>query len=705
MKTKQRPEKIGIQERHFTLLLDAATTQRGLVDLEARTMRLPFSSNAAVDMWWGSEILSHDKGAMRLGQRQQNLPLLFNHNRDDLLGTVTSIEIGKDGRGYADIRFGRDDRGEWAMQQVQDGILSNVSFMYQVYKYIEDLETDTYTGIDWEVYEVSLVTVPADASVGVGRAAATDALPAEIIQRAAAPPPDAPPQTEPASAGFLLPEETRAQPATAETQEGKQTMKLRHVLQDAASDGASGSAGGTISIEETNRLRGEIQTQERARITEVEAMCRAHRLNDEFRNDLITKGFDIAECRGRVLIELQKRGQQKPLGSVSGDIGLSDKEQRSYSLMRAINALVTGGWEGAGFEREVSVEIGKRNGRETGNGRFFFPNDLPFAPTREHLRAYRAVNGNRGGMGQRAPYAVGAAGTGGAMVELDLLAESFIEVLRNQTVTQMLGATYLPGLVGNVDIPRQITATGTYWVGESAAITEAEATFDKVSLRPKTIGALSKISRLMLLQSTPAIEMLARRDLMAVGALAIDLAAMSGSGAANQPTGVVNQAGVGSVVGGVNGANLTFDNIIQLMYTTKYANAPQANTGFALNSKAIGYLSTLKATTGQYLWDPQGGLTNSSPDRLKGRAYAESQQLRATLTKGTAAGICSELIYGNWQELLIGEWGVTEIALNPYDSVGFTTGDVLLRMFQTIDIGVRHGASFAVMSDALTPGF
>jgi HK97 family phage major capsid protein/HK97 family phage prohead protease len=705
MKTKQRPEKIGVQERHAILRPDVATEQRGLVDLEARTMRLPFSSDAPIDMWWGSEILSHEKGAMRNGQRQQNLPLLYNHNRDDLLGAVASIDIGKDGRGYACIRFGRDERGEWAMQQVQDGILSNVSFMYQVYKYIEDLEADTYTGIDWEVYEVSLVTVPADASVGVGRAAATDALPAEIIQRAAAPPHDAPPQTEPASAGFLLPEETRAQPATAETQEGKQTMKLRHVLQDTASDGTSGSAGGTISVEETNRLRGEIQTQERARITEVEAMCRAHRLNDDFRNDLITKGFDIAECRGRVLIELQKRGQQKPLGSVSGDIGLTDKEQRSYSLMRAINALVTGGWEGAGFEREVSVEIGKRNSRETGNGRFFFPNDLPFAPTRDHLRAYRAVNSNRGAMGMRAPYLVGTAGQGGNLVETDLLAESFIEVLRNQTVTQMLGATYLPGLVGNVDIPRQITATGTYWVGEAGAITEAEGTFDKVQLRPKTIGALSKISRLMLLQSTPAIEMLARRDLMAVGALAIDLAALSGSGSSNQPTGVVNQAGVGSVVGGTNGALVTFDNIIQLQYATKAANAPQANTGYALNSKTIGYLSTLKSTTGQYLWDPQGGLTNNTPDRLKGRAYAESQQLRSNLVKGTSGAVCSELIYGNWQELLIGEWGVTEIALNPYDSTGFTTGDVLLRMFQTIDIGVRHGASFAVMSDALTTGF
>jgi hypothetical protein len=50
-------------------------------------------------------------------------------------------------------------------------------------------------------------------------------------------------------------------------------------------------------------------------------------------------------------------------------------------------------------------------------------------------------------------------------------------------------------------------------------------------------------------------------------------------------------------------------------------------------------------------------------------------------------------------------WGVMEIAANPYDSTGFKAGDVILRIMQTVDVGVRHGASFAVMSDALTPGF
>lgn len=704
MTIKHRPEKLGPQRR--SLILRAAGANSA-VDTEARTCTFPFSSEEPVDMWFGTEVLSHAKGAMRTGVRQAALPLLYNHNRDDLLGVVEGIQIA-DGRGYCTVRFGRDERGDWAMQQAADGVLINASFMYRVFKYEEDLEEESYTATDWEVYEVSLVTVPADASVGLGRAAdGEDPNPIEIIPRQRASPPTDEPENKPAPAGFFTPEATRAAPAPAGStlSQSGEIMKTRHILQDQANDGTGAGSSGGAAVIELERARTTAAADERQRIAEIDAMCRSHKIADDIRNNLISHGNSIAEARGIVLTEIGKRGDQKPLSSLSDDIGLNDKEKRSYSLMRAVNAAVNGNWDGAGFEREVSTAIGKRNGREIGNSRFFFPNDLPFAPTEDHVRAYWSMQRAMVAAQQRAIYQVGTAGQGGNLVATNLLADSFIEVLRNQSVTSMLGATFLPGLVGKVAIPRQISQTGTYWVGESGALTEAEATFDQVTLQPRTIGALSKVSRLMLLQSTPAIEMLARRDLMAVGALAIDLAALSGSGASNQPTGIINQAGVGSVVGGANGANLTFDHIIQLQYATKFANAPQASTGYAMNSKAVGYLSTQKASTGQYLWDPQGGLTNGSPDRLKGRPYAESQQLRSTLTKGTASGICSELIYGNWQELLIGEWGVTEIAVNPYDSTGFANGDVILRMFQTIDIGVRHGASFAVMSDALTPGF
>ncbi len=685
-------DKMGPQMRRLVLSVLPATEggQRSIEGLDegARTLTMTFSSEAPVRRWFGNEVLSHAPGAADLSRLNDGANLLWGHDSDDVLGVVEKAWIGDDLRGYVTVRFGKDDRGNWAMAQVADGIIRNVSFMYVADDYSADdidvngNEDNTYTANRWLAYEVSLVSIPADQSVGVGRSAS---LPEQTVTVR--------------TTARELPAPSAA-PA-ASTIDGENPMNFRsHRPQNAAE--AQTSAGGGASAPAVDLV-----AVERQRTNDIVTLCRKHNVSFDDTQSMIARGIDIAAARGEVLERVLAANPQQSVASLGNNPNpdMTDKEKRSYSLLRAVAAACSNDWSKAGFEREVSAEISKRSGKQATTG-FFMPTNLPFAPSEEHLRAWRMQGGGQN-MQSRAPYLVGTAGQGGNLVATNLLADQWIEVLRNQLVTTLLGARYLTGLVGNVDIPRQITQTGTYWVGESGAPTEAEATFDKVALRPKTIGALSKISRLMLLQATPAIEMIAREDLMAVMALGIDLAAISGSGSSNQPTGIVNQSGVASVVGGTNGANLSFDHIISLQYATKTANAPQGAAGYALNSKAIGYLSTQKASTGQYLWDPAGGLTNASPDRLKGRAYAESQQLRSTLTKGSASGICSELVYGNWRELLIGEWGVTEIVVNPYGTTTteFGAGDIWLRALQTMDIGVRHGASFSVMSDALTPGF
>jgi len=653
----------------------AASTIPGF-DPDARTLTFTFSSEQPVQRWFGSEVLSHDAGAADLSRLNDSAPLLFNHNMDDVIGVVESASINSSKQGECTVRFAKTARGDEVMGMVADGILRNVSFMYQALSYrIESDDEDPYydddaiyTATKWLAFEISIVTVPADQTVGIGRAATTQERSVSVETRRQTP---------------------QSATAASSTTKGN-TMDPQEqaaVAQRAAEVAAAGD---------------QAMKDERKRVEDIVALGRAHNLPLDQVQGMVARGLNIGEARGEVLANILERSQ-RPVANLGADgIGLTDKEKRKYSFLRALQAQLSKSWERAGFEKEVSDTIAKRDKKDTAG--FYLPNDLPFCPDEEHLRAWTMMS-QQGKTQLRAPYLVGTAAQGGNLVQTQLLYENFVEVLRNQLVTAILGARYLTGLVGNIDIPRQITQTGTYWVAESGAPTEAEATFDKVSLRPKTIGALSKMSRLMLLQSTPAIEMLARQDLLAVIALAVDLAAISGSGSGNQPTGIVNQSGVASVIGGTNGANLTFDHLIQLKYATKAANAPQAATGYAMNSKSIGYLSTQKATTGQYLWDPQGGLTAGSPDRVKGSPYAESQQLRSTLTKGTSSGICSELVYGNWQELFIAMWGVTEIMLNPYDATGFTTGDVLMRAFQTCDVGVRHGASFSAMSDALTPGF
>jgi len=136
------------------------------------------------------------------------------------------------------------------------------------------------------------------------------------------------------------------------------------------------------------------------------------------------------------------------------------------------------------------------------------------------------------------------------------------------------------------------------------------------------------------------------------------------------------------------------------------ANAPDDSLGFAINAKTRSALASLKATTGTYLWTPGGGgAYGSVADTILGNRYTVSNQLLSNLTKGTSSGICSQAIYGNWQELLVGMWGSLELLVNPYDSTGFTTGDVKIRAMQAIDVAVKHAASFAVVSDLTTSPF
>ncbi len=657
MTIKQHIEKLEPQRRSFSM--------RGKeikADAESRTVRFSFSSEEPVDMWYGTEILSHAPGCIRIDQRQETMPLLFNHDRNDLLGVVESIGIGADRRGYCDVRFGRDERGEWAMRQYNDDVLVNVSFMYRVFKFIEDTEEECYTAIDWEPYEISLVTVPADASVGKGRAIADGEQSVVIESR--------------------NPSAKTAAPASAAINQGDHDMKRHHIKQDQATDGTAGAAGGAATIDQ-NALRAEAAVSERQRGLEIEALCQAHNIDAEVRRGLIQKGASVAEARGAVLDIVLQRDKQKPAASLGNGHApdLSDKEKARYSLLRAINAAVSGDWKNAGFELEVSGDIAKRMGKSTQG--FYMPTNISFA--------------------ERAAYAAGAAATGGALVATNLLAGSFIEVLRNKSRVMQLGATVLSGLVGNVDIPRQTGASSTFWVAEGSNLTEGEATFDKVSLSVKHIGTYSQISRNMLQQSTPDIEMLARADLIAQIALGIDLAALSGAGSGGAPLGIANTSGIGSVVGGTNGAAISIDHLIDLETAIASANADVDNMAYIANAKTVGALKKLKSTTGQYLWtgNPVGQI-GKTPGEINGYAVARTNQARGNLTKGTASGVCSEIFMGNWAELLVGEWGVLEILPNPYDSTAYKQGAILLRAMQSLDIGVRHAASFAVMSDALT---
>ena len=362
-------------------------------------------------------------------------------------------------------------------------------------------------------------------------------------------------------------------------------------------------------------------------------------------------------------------------------LGMSAAEVRQYSLVKALRALMNAklgepnAWKEAGLEREASEMVARAMGKDPQG--FFVPMDVQ----------------------QRAGMTTGDATFAGNLVETSVLGASFIDLLRNRLAVRQAGCTYLGGLVGNIAVPRQTAAGTFYWVGatDNSALTgESHPTVDQVTMTPHVGGAYSDIGRSLILQSSIDVENMVANDIAKICALGIDLAALSGTGLTVYPKGVAAQTNVGSVIGGTDGAAPTWANIVAFETAVAAANADVGSMAYIVNAKTRGYLkSTPKVATysATMMWD------NASPDApLNGYKTVVSNQARSDLTKGLGTGL-SEIFFGNWADLIIGQWGSLDILVDPY--TGGTAGTVRIIALQDVDVCVRHGESFARMADAI----
>ena len=148
------------------------------IDEKTRTVDLSFSSEEPYDRWWGTEILDHSEGCCDLTRLNEIGCLLYNHNRDKVIGQILSASI-EDNRGIAKVRFDEDAESDVIFQKVKSGSLKGVSVGYIVENW-ESVAADKksldgrFTGPcdiakKWMPYEISIVSIPADATVGVGR--------------------------------------------------------------------------------------------------------------------------------------------------------------------------------------------------------------------------------------------------------------------------------------------------------------------------------------------------------------------------------------------------------------------------------------------------------------------------------------------------------------------------------------------------------
>lgn len=591
-----------------TKLARAFAVERSAINEDTRTVELAFASETPYERWWGVEILDCTATAMRMGRLSSGGPLLCDHDTRDHIGVIESVQLGADRVARAVVRFGKSARAEEVYRDVVDGIRRNVSVGYQIHAaaLVETKDdTDTYRVTDWEPYEVSLVSVPADASVGIGRSAGEQSpvIPTQITKETTVSTPEAITQAAPAA------------PALSSADVRAQVAAERKTMQEILAIG-----------EQFARFDGVALARES-----------------------LEKGETVDQLRGKIMNAMTAAQTTQVT-----NLDLSAKEQKRFSVFKAIRALADKTWRGAEFEHECHAEILKRTGLpEAVHGGFFVPMDV-----------------------QKRDLTVGTASAGGNLVATDLQPQSFIDLLRARARVAQLGATVLPGLVGAVAIPKLTGAGTAYWLtNEATAITEGNQTFGQLALAPKNLGAYTELSRQLMLQSTPAAEALVMNDLAKVLALAIDLAALEGSGSSGQPTGIANTAGIGSVTG----TSLAWAGVVEFQTDTAGSNALADNSAYLTTPAVAGLLMQRQrfSSTDTPLW------TGSVLDGQMGGYRA------STSTQLTAAS----MIFGDFSQVVIGEWGMLEIALNPYAS--FAAAITGIRAIQSVDVGIRQAAAFS----------
>lgn len=390
----------------------------------------------------------------------------------------------------------------------------------------------------------------------------------------------------------------------------------------------------------------------------------------------LDRGLSLEQVRAEIeQVQVKRAAAQKP----AGHIDLSAKEERAYNAASAIRAIVEQSWgPGSGLEREVSDEIAKRLGKDGGPNRFFLP-----------LNIRASVTGQ----------VAGTSSLGGAAVPT--LQGPVIEILRNKVIAARAGASVMSGLTGNISFPRQITANTATAVGENptAASSLTSLTMDTVTMSPKTIDAHTAFSRQLAVQMSPDAQAFITNDILNVVAIKLDYLAINGSGSGAEPRGVRNTSGIGNRTLGSAGAALTWAELVGFETDVATGNADYGRLGFVCNAVTRGKLkTTLKSTTAgaTYLWE--GG---NDPGTINGYNAFVSNQLPSNLTQGTSTTICSSIVFGNWAELLIGEWGgAIEILVDPFTSA--KQNMVELHAYAMMDCAVRHAASFSKSDAVLT---
>lgn len=602
---------------------------------DQRVFEASLSSEEPVLRGFGYEVLSHMDSAIDLRRAQPSLPLLFNHNPDQLIGHVENVRVFG-GRLRGSLHLSDNQRGTDTLAAIRDGSARSLSIGYRVSELDESRRPEEssdgigmFTVTRWELLEASIVSVPADPSVGIqGRSTrAQGQLDLSTVRR-----------------------DAKAQNLRAIYREYLEKVDLPPAVRAKVHQFIARELESTSSYREaTSRFNQLILEITRAKTMTTSA------------NPDLERGVNIPALNDEIRILPSDFGVQSHYNE-SSRVG-------EFSICRLLAAQLEPAkhMKHAGLELELSEEAQRRSGKTDARG-YMVPSEVFWRPKQRDLT-------------------VGSGPNGASLVGTDFRPEDFINILRPLSVVARVNARILSDLKGNVAVPRKTSdGTGVGWLEtEQGAAPETNPGFDQILMSPKEIGGYTQYSRKLLLQGDPSVEDLVRETLMGDIARQIDVAALNGTGAAGSPVGIANQTGVAAPTY-TNGGSPGYNEVVDL---EGEISADSADTG------SLAYLTTpvmatvlkkalVDAGSGRFVWEA-------------GREQGEGM-MNAHRALTSASAPAGSVIFGNWNDLLIGFWSGVDILVNPYS--GDTTRTVRITAYQDLDIAIRHPESFAILSEA-----
>ena len=361
-----------------------------------------------------------------------------------------------------------------------------------------------------------------------------------------------------------------------------------------------------------------------------------------------------------------------------------NKELRNYSLNNVIRARING-TQLEGREKEFAQEVQTRN-----KGIGVATNNYGVPVEALYKRDITATGTTTETLDQ-----------GGQLIET--AKPGLIEALGEYMVLGDLGVRTMTGLSGNLSLPKELTKPKATFKAETGAAADQAGLFDTVDLTPNRLPGYINYTHQMLVQPNLAIESYVRQRANESIAYAVQEAFFIGSGASNNPTGVMTTilatglADLGGQVTETDAGTLDWDSIVDLEALVDSGNALRGNLGYVTNSRMRGKLKTteMSSGTGLYLWNMMDSATPVNGYKVAITNQIPNTARLADLTGGTATPI----MFGNWDHSVLAQWGDVFIdVINSNAGSGYY--QIVVNTFW--DVAVLQNASFSLLVDVST---